>query len=453
MKAVGIDIGTTSISAVVMDAHTRAVVCSRTIKNPGFIAAAHDWERIQSPNRILEAAKRLLDEMLACAEDIGVIGLTGQMHGIVYLDAEGGAISPLITWQDGRGNLKRSGCESICEQISGGFGVRAYSGYGMITHLYNVKEGLVPEGAVSVATIADYFAMAITGAKAPILHSSNAASLGLYDIRRYTWREDILCAFGADAMICPGTVRDFEVAGSYRGIPVAVAIGDNQAGFLGAVRCAQEQILLNIGTGGQVSLLCDDPLEAEEIETRPFCGESYLAVGASLCGGRAYAALAGFMESCAAAFGCEARDVYAVMEDLAKRGEGEGGMIVDTRFEGTRAHPQKRGSILNITTENLTPSGLVCGVLDGMIRELYEYYLAMANGLGVWRSRIVASGNGMRRNITLQKRAANMFGMELELSQTEEEAACGACIAGLIAIGEQTWEEAVGYRRGKSLAE
>ena len=38
-------------------------------------------------------------------EDIAVIGITGQMHGIVYTDCNGMAISPLYTWQDGRGNL------------------------------------------------------------------------------------------------------------------------------------------------------------------------------------------------------------------------------------------------------------------------------------------------------------------------------------------------------------
>ena len=453
MKAVGIDIGTTSISAVVMDASTCAAVRSRTISSPGFLDTKHAWERIQSPQQILEAAKQLLDEMLSCEADIAVIGLTGQMHGIVYLDAEGKAVGPLITWQDGRGNLKREDGKSICDRIADAFGVSAFSGYGMITHLYHLQEGMVPKETVSIATIADYFAMALTGAKEPILHSSNAASLGLYDIQRHVWREDILRAFGGDGTMCPHVVREFETIGCYRGIPVAVAVGDNQASFLGAVRRADEQVLLNMGTGGQVSLLSDCIMQAEEIETRPFCGDSYLVVGASLCGGRAYAALAGFMASCARAFGCEPQNVYAVMEEMAGRAETQGdGIIVDTRFEGTRAQPQRRGAIANITTENLTPEGLVRGVLDGMVRELHEDYLAMESGLGVRRSHIVASGNGMRRNRALQRAAADMFAMELELSAQEEEAACGACLAGLIAIGERTWQEAVGFGGGKKPA-
>lgn len=445
MKAVGMDIGTTSISAVLMDAGTNAVLRSRTISNPGFMDTAHAWERIQSPEEIVEAAKRLLDDMLSCEEDVCVIGLTGQMHGIVYLNAEGEAVGPLFTWQDGRGNLKGKRGKSICEEIGERFGVSVYSGYGMVTHLYNLLEGIVPGQAASVATIADYFAMVLTGSKEPTLHSSNAASLGLYDIQNHTWRTDILSAFGAESAMVPGTISGFETVGSYRGIPVAAAIGDNQASFLGSVRYADEQVLLNMGTGGQVSLLSDCPLTAEEIETRPFCGDSYLIVGASLCGGRAYAALAGFIRACAEAFGGDAQDVYAVMEKLAQR-NGQGGMMVDTRFEGTRTHPQKRGSIKGITTENFTPEGLVCGVMNGMVRELHEYYLAMESGLGSRKSRIVASGNGLRKNAALQSIAADMFGMELELSAQEEEAAFGACLAGLIAIGERTWEDAVGFR-------
>ena len=53
-----------------------------------------------------------------------------------------------------------------------------------------------------------------------------------------------------------------------------------------------------MGTGGQISLLADRALDAEEIETRPFNEKSYLIVGSSLCGGRAYATLASFFAAC-----------------------------------------------------------------------------------------------------------------------------------------------------------
>jgi sedoheptulokinase len=189
--------------------------------------------------------------------------------------------------------------------------VKAYSGYGLISHLYNIQAGLVPAGAAAVATIMDYFGMALTGAMKPLLHSSNAASLGLYDLESHAWRRDILREYGEGGDLLPGIVNRYQPIGSYRGVPVAVAIGDNQASFLGSVRRRDEEILINMGTGGQVSLLSGRILEGEELETRPFNEDGYLAVGSSLCGGRAYALLARFFGACAEAF--EAPTAYGVM--------------------------------------------------------------------------------------------------------------------------------------------
>ena len=77
----------------------------------------------------------------------------------------------------------------------------------------------------------------------------------------------------------------------YKDIPVTVAIGDNQASFLGAAGSENNTLLVNMGTGGQISVLTDQYFETEGIEARPFLGGKYLLVGASLCGGKAYALL------------------------------------------------------------------------------------------------------------------------------------------------------------------
>ena len=447
MNSVAVDIGTTSISAVVMDAETERVLRSWTVPNPGFLETPNSWEWIQSPDRIIRAATELLDSILSEYGNTAVIGLTGQMHGIVYLDRDGKAVSPLITWQDGRGNLPSGGDGSVCRQLAERFRVKAYSGYGLISHLYNVREGLVPAGAASVATVMDCFGMALTGASAPALHSSCAASLGLYDLEADGWRREILSAFGADPGILPRVTDRFEILGTYRGIPVCVPIGDNQASFLGSVRCADEEILVNMGTGGQISLLSDRTLEAEEIETRPFNENTYLVVGSSLCGGRAYAVLASFFAACGKAFGAPAADPYAVMASLLEEEEAAEPLTVDTLFAGTREHPEKRGSVSGISSENFTPAALTRGVLEGMARELLTHYETMRRGLGVSRSRIVASGNGMRLNPALRRVTEKRFGMSLTLSDRTEEAACGAALAGLSAIGLKSWKNTVGFSK------
>mgnify|MGYP001145597253 FL=1 len=459
MKALGLDIGTTTISAVVVGMEEREILKAYTIPNGSFIETDLPWEKIQDPDKIMQKALGLLEEILQEHQDIGVIGLTGQMHGIVYLDENGKHISPLYTWQDGRGNipvekilsedpvpedaLSEAG-RSICGILEEEYGVKAHTGYGLVTHLYNCRNNLVPEGAAKVCTIMDYLGMRLTGRRTPLMHSSNAASLGLYDAKKNGFRADILQKAGADADILPEVTDDFISVGSYKGIPVSAAIGDNQASFLGSVENAADSVLVNMGTGGQISVLSDTYFTAKGIEARPFVKGHYLLAGSSLCGGRAYALLEHFFRSYAEAAGITGVDHYSVMgKILDEKNDGEK-LKVNTTFSGTREKPEKRGSIKNIGTENFTPKALIGGVLEGMAEELYKMYRKIEKGLAGPKTRMVASGNGIRKNRHLQEVMSEKFGMGLELAKREEEAAYGAAVSGMIAAGELTLKEAIG---------
>lgn len=459
MKALGLDIGTTTISAVVVGMEEREILKAYTIPNGSFIETDLPWEKIQDPDKIMQKALGLLEEILQEHQDIGVIGLTGQMHGIVYLDENGKHISPLYTWQDGRGNipvekilsedpvpedaLLEAG-RSICGILEEEYGVKAHTGYGLVTHLYNCRNNLVPEGAAKVCTIMDYLGMRLTGRRTPLMHSSNAASLGLYDAKKNGFRADILQKAGADADILPEVTDDFISVGSYKGIPVSAAIGDNQASFLGSVENAADSVLVNMGTGGQISILSDTYFTAKGIEARPFVKGHYLLAGSSLCGGRAYALLEHFFRSYAEAAGITGVDHYSVMgKILDEKNDGEK-LKVNTTFSGTREKPEKRGSIKNIGTENFTPKALIGGVLEGMAEELYKMYRKIEKGLAGPKTRMVASGNGIRKNRHLQEVMSEKFGMGLELAKREEEAAYGAAVSGMIAAGELTLKEAIG---------
>ena len=68
-----------------------------------------------------------------------------------------------------------------------------------------------------------------------------------------------------------------------------------------------------------------------------------------------------------------------------------------------------------------------------MIRELYELFLLIRKETGMQAKRILASGNGFRKNPILQKICKEMFLADLKLSPFLEEAACGAAIAARIA--------------------
>ena len=65
--------------------------------------------------------------------DIGGIGVTGQMHGILYLDELGRAVSPLYTWQDQRG-AERLTQQTYAERLSELTGYTLSTGYGVVTH-------------------------------------------------------------------------------------------------------------------------------------------------------------------------------------------------------------------------------------------------------------------------------------------------------------------------------
>lgn len=282
-----------------------------------------------------------------------------------------------------------------------------------------------------MCTIGDYLGMALTGRTQPLMHVSNAASLGFFDSQNGVFLKDAVQKTGMDASILPPVTKDFVSLGTYRGLPVLCAIGDNQASFLGSVGLRPNVLLLNMGTGGQISALSDRFYEAPGIEARPFVKGKYLLAGSSLCGGRAYAVLEHFFRSFAAAAGIGDRSLYTVMGALAEKGrQAEDRMAVCTAFHGTRVNPELRGSITNLSEDNFTPEGLTYGVLEGMARELYDLYGLMREGTDLRAEALVASGNGLRMNPVLQEICKTMFGAELTLAPYKEEAACGAALSG-----------------------
>ena len=359
MKAIGIDIGTTSVCGILVDAATGGVEKSVTKNSNAFIEGCAEWEKIQSVDKIMTVATDILGSLMQESGDVGVIGVTGQMHGIVYTDKDGNAVSPLYTWQDGRGNQPYKDT-TYAKYLN------SFSGYGNVTDFYNTENGIKPESAVGYCTIHDYFVMRLCELKKPIMHTSDAASFGCYDLENNRFNYD-----------CTAEITgDFRIAGEYKGIPVSVAIGDNQASVFSTLT-DENDVLVNVGTGSQISVISDKIADSAQIETRPYFEGKYLIVGAALCGGRAYSLLKNFYSEI---FGYVKRlddnQVYEIMNDMLKNSSDDL-FKVDTRFAGTRFDTNVRGSISEITTENFTPSVLTYSVLCGMADELLDMYKKM----------------------------------------------------------------------------
>lgn len=437
MKVLGIDIGTTSICAAVLDGTTGEVLQCISTENDAAIQTGNPWEKVQDPAKILEKVQKNASQLLKAHAPVGGIGLTGQMHGILYLDRDGDAISPLYTWQDGRGDLAFKGKKTYCEYLAEATGCSLATGFGMATHFYNLRNGLVPQNAAVFCTIQDYAAMKLAGERRPLMHVSDAASLGLFDLEKACFDLGAVKAGGMDPCLLPRVVKGFETAGLYEGrIPVMAAIGDNQASFIGAVRDMKRSILVNVGTGSQISIFLDTYARAPSMETRPLTGDSFLLVGSSLCGGRAYALLESFFRACVQMAGFEPGRLYPAMDRLAEGFETlEDKLAIRTLFSGTRENPALRGAVENLGINNFTPRHFVVGVLEGIVNELYEKYAALALPAGRAPSVLVGSGNGIRNSAVLQKMFSQRFQMPMCIPRYQEEAACGAARFALAGAG------------------
>lgn len=216
--------------------------------------------------------RNILEELIARYAPIVSIGIDGQMHGILYVDRKGDAVSPLYTWQDGRGD-ERLGSGTYASVLSELTGYPMASGFGLTTHYWFERNRLVPVEAHKLCSLFDYIAMKLTGRSEPLMHISGAASLGMFHLETGNWDRSAKKRAEMTEGLLPFITADCMIVGyESHGIPVSCGIGDNQASFLGAVKYPQKSVLINMGTGGQVSMLTRRAEGMEKAEIRPFGG-------------------------------------------------------------------------------------------------------------------------------------------------------------------------------------
>ncbi len=427
MFTIGIDIGTTSICGILMNCETGEILHTENTANNSFIATDKPYEKIQDVKIITDRVFEVLDNLFKEQGDIHSIGISNQMHGILYTDKDGEAVSPLYIWQDERGNLPYRDGKTYAEYLN------SFAGYGLVTDFYNRENGLVPDNAEYCCTIGDYIAMKLCGTKVPLMHITNAASFGCFDI--------VNSKFTIDNGMLPMVTDKFELVGKYKNAGVCVAVGDNQASFIGSV--GENAPLVNVGTGSQISYLNDKPVTAENVETRPFDGESYLIVGASLCGGRAFALLERFFASVVEIATGEKCDSLYPQIDKMLLTKTQTDMKADSRFCGTRKNPNIRAGFSEISQENFTAGDMTVAILYAIAEELHNMYA------GESTEKVVCSGNGIRKNPALQRVVSEIFGAEILIPGHKEEASFGAALASMTATGKYTLKQArnlINYR-------
>ena len=436
MRILGIDIGTTTISVIMIDGNSGEAIGTRTIAHHGFLEGHIPASKIQDPQKMLEITKTAVKEL---TDEFGApdsIGLTGQMHGMLYVDGEGNAVSPAYIWQDGCGNEMMEDGMTYAEYMKKAGGAAA-SGFGLISHFYLQKNGMIPAEAVKMSTISDYIGMKLCGRTTPVIAVDMAASWGCFDLEKGDFYREELEKLGVDLKYLPEILKGHEIMGhTEAGVPVMVSLGDNQASVLGSVNDLCNTVLLNIGTGSQISVGTEKYVACDgSVELRPCVEGTKLLVGCGLCGGRAYAMLEQFYREV-----CDTEDsLYAKMEKQAREflavSGKEKSWKIRTTFSGTRSNPKERGNIENIGIENFHPGAMTVGMICGILEELQEMYLSMCEETGSKAVCLVGSGNGIRRNLLMRELAEEMYGMKMKIPVCKEEAAYGAAIYSMVAAG------------------
>lgn len=442
MYALGLDVGTTTICGVLLDYEKKQMLASKTYPNPGFFPTEDPLKKMQDPNGIWNIVQQIYTELSEEYAMPDCIGISGQMHGILYVDQNGEAVSPLYIWQDQQSsNLYPDSLESYSMRLSRLTGYPVSDGYGLATHYYLSVNHMIPEEAAHFCSIGDFIAMKLCGNTQPCMHPTNAGSFGVFSLSMGDFDYEALQKAGITKELFPTVSGDFATVGkTEQGAVVAVSIGDNQASFLGSVQDTEHSLLVNVGTGSQISLLgrkADPQLAglSGSVEARPFLGEYCLLAGSSLCGGRAYAALIDFFRQIAALAGkTDWTSVYDDVSALLRSPLTGEPLRISTLFNGSRSHPEDRGGVQNLSLENFTPAQFAAGTLRGIANELYDMYQQMPHDENI-PFQLVASGNGVRRNPYLQQVFAEIFDSRLQIPAHQEEASFGAAIYALTASG------------------
>ncbi len=430
--SVGIDVGTTNITITVVSCEDGTVVDCRSVPNDR-IDTGEAYAYAQDP-QVIEASVYTLIRTIS--QPVRSFCVTGQVHGILYYDRSGRAVSPLYTWLDQRALVEVDGKSSL-HLLAERTGVHLPSGYGLLAHYANRRLDRVPQEAIGFCGILEYITGRLVGQQ---LHFSDPSCLGTYGaFDPVTSRFDPKVLQEVLGSADPGDFLEacspFALAGHTKeGVPVAYAVGDNQAGFFGMVSDWEGAALVSLGTSGQISLFTREATCPDTMELRPFLGEGYLQVGATLAAGKAYEVLERFFASIVEASGqvIDHESIFSWMKQAADGVSDEmGALRVDTRFAGSRKDAHVRGAIRGIELDNFTAGNLVLGTVSGIVKELHNF--VTESGIPI-RS-LVAIGSSVRKNHLFRNALRSEFSCEPIMPELSDGAGYGAALIGAIAAG------------------
>jgi xylulokinase len=437
----GIDTSTTATKALVMAADGTVVSVGRS--EYGFETPRPGWSE-QAPTlwwqATIEAIAAGLHGAGIAGSDVAAVGLTGQMHGLVLLDAAGEVLRPAILWNDQR-------TQAECDEIRGTVGrdqLIATTGNDALTGFTAPKLLWVrnhePERFEHVAHVLlpkDYVRLRLTGEYA--LDKADGSGTVLFDLRRRDWSPEVLDALAIPRAWLPPTFEGPEVTGTVTaaaasatglraGTPVVAGGGDQAANGVGVGAVTPGVAAISLGTSGVVFAASDHPVIEPEGRLHGFCHavpDMWHAMGVMLS---AAGSLRWFRDTLAP------EREYAELDALAaKVPAGSGGLVFLPYLTGERTphpDPSARGAFVGLTVRHEV-GHLARAVMEGVAFGLRDSVELVRGMTELAEIRVAGGGAQSRAWVGI---LADVLDQPLAMAGTVEAAAHGAAM--LAAVGD-----------------
>jgi xylulokinase len=441
---IGIDSSTTATKALLMD--ERGDVLGVASSEYTYETPHPLWSE-QEPSLwwqgTVQSIRDVLNKTGVDASQVKGIGLTGQMHGLVLLDENGGVLRPAILWNDQR---TASQCDAIRfklgrEKLIQITGNDALTGFTAPKILWvQEHEPEIWKRARHILLPKDYVRYKLTGIFG--MDKADGAGTILFDLAKRDWSVDVLSALEIPAKYLPPTFEGTDATGELTAsaaqelglladIPVFGGGGDQAASAVGTGAVHAGVVSVSLGTSGVVFAATDSPVIEPNGRLHAFChsvpGKWHLM---------------GVMLSAAGSLRWH-RDTFApnttyddLLEPAAQISAGSNGLFFLPYLTGERTpHPDPlaRGAFIGLTVRHSLPH-LTRSVLEGVsfgLRDSFE--LMKGAGLkGVTQVRV--TGGGARSPLWRQI-LADVLQAEVVTVNTTEGAAYGAALLAATGAG------------------
>lgn len=444
----GLDVGTTGARALAIDEAGR-VITSASATYP-LLTPRPGWTE-QNPEDWWQASKEVLRRVAAqTGGDIAALGLTGQMHGSVFLDRAGDVIRPAILWNDQRTAAQ---CEEITTRV-GAERLIAITGNVALTGFQAPKilwlrdvEPVQYRHLRRVLLPKDYVRLRLTGELATDV--SDASGTLLLDLKARAWSGELLDALGIPSEWLPPIAESVSITGGLRpsvaaelglpaGLPVSAGSGDNAAAAIATGIVRSGLISSSVGTSGVLFAHREGPETDASGRLHVFCSAvpgRYHLMAVTLSAGGSLRwwrdLLGGEMD-------------YEELATLAEAAPaGADGLIFLPYLSGERTphlNPEARGAFVGLRAHH-TRAHLTRALMEGVVFSLRDG-LDVMRGLGVDLKRVRACGGGARSRAWRQMQA-DIFNLPVEAIAADEGAALGAALlAGVAAAIYRDVQEA-----------